>query len=109
MSEAGISKPKPQSQTVSKCAELMNDSQRNMFDKMDIQHNAQMGAIGEIKTEVTFMKGKMEGMPVINSQIRNGKKDWRDIIIRFIIAWAPALVFLAIIGLVVVLKSKGLL
>ncbi len=64
---------KPQSQSVSKCADLRQECRDAMFGKMDELHTEQMNELGDIKTDVAFMKGKAANAPVINSKPKNGK------------------------------------
>ena len=103
---------KPESQTVAKCSELREKQQKNLYEKMDNQHNTTMVAIGGLDKKMSFMEGAASAKPATNNEIKkngNGKRDWGDVFIRFLIAWGPFIAFLIIWGLISWLKSKNVM
>jgi len=113
---------KPESQSVRGCSELREKCQKEIFDKiddqrekmeskMDTQHQTVMGAIGNIDKKFAFMEGAASVKPRTNGikKNENGKRDWGDVAIRFIISWGPWILMLFGLGLISWLKSNGVL
>ena len=104
-------KVKPESQSIRDCSSLRENCQNKILGKMDKQHEIQMLAIEKINISIAYMKGQSDPkvLNATNSVKKNGKRDWIDIVIRMMIAWAPGLVILMILGIVALLKSKNYL
>jgi len=113
---------KPESQSVRGCSELREKCQKEVFNKiddqreklekkMDTQHNTVMGAIGDIDKKFAYMDGQASAKPRTNGikKNKNGKRDWGDVAIRFLIAWGPFFLLIMAYGLIQWLKSKGIM
>lgn len=110
MSETGG--VKPESQTVRGCSALRELCQKEIFKKMDSQHETQMKAITGVGKKIAFMEGVASTSRPRTNGIKkdeNGKRDWAGIIIQFIIAWGPWILMVFGLGLIAWLKSKGIL
>jgi len=106
--------PTPESQTVSKCADLRQNMQRDMFDKMDDQHLTQMTAMGEIKEGIAYRKGQEEakivGMVATSIEKNNGhdtKAGWKDVLVKLLIAFGPYILLFLFLGIYQWLKAQG--
>ena len=107
---------KPESQTLSQCTKI----QSGIFKKMDENHKEIMTEVGGIKVDIAFMKGEKQQadkiatappLPfVVSNSVTNdetGKIKWKEVIIQALIAWAPGLGILLVLGMIAILKSKG--
>ena len=111
-----------QSQNVGKCAELRETCQHAIFDKMDLQHSDQMTALGKIKEDIAYRKGREEHVmedilskfvkrngngtvPIVNQNFSNNS--FKEVAIKILISWGPWILFLLGLGIVTWLKSKG--
>lgn len=103
-------KVKPESQSISKCAELRQECRDSIFEKMDDHHTKQMDILGDIKQEIAFRKGQEDTRLkniVINSQKKNGNGKVKDNWIKFFITWGPPFIFIIILGFISWMKTKG--
>jgi len=102
---------KPESQTVGKCADLREDMQKKLYEKMDKQHGRQMDTLGEIKQEIAYRKGQEDARIKSIVTETNGKKEfnWKQFFSNAIITWGPPFLFIVIWGFISWLKSKGIL
>ena len=106
---------KPESQTLSQCTKI----QSGIFKKMDENHKEIMTEVGGIKVDIAFMKGEKQqadktatvpSAPIVTNAVskhENGKINWKEVIIQAMIAWAPGLGILLVLGMIAILKSKG--
>ena len=84
-----------QYQSISKCSELMGESQSKIFKKMDNLHTTQMTVLGEIKEQIAFQKGQ------------DSVKFWKSFWAKILLIAVPGFLFLAVLGGVHWLKIKG--
>jgi hypothetical protein len=120
--------PEEQPQTVSKCADIRDSMQRNIFKQMQDYHITQMSELGGIKEEIAFRKGQEEALvknAIAQYQKNNGNgnngngqkkevavstnetKSKKDIMIEILIHWGPSIIFLSALGALFLFKAKG--
>lgn len=107
---------KPEKQTVSKCSELRENMQGKIFERMQNLHDDQMTAIGGIKEEIAFRKGREEALvesALTKFQAKNNGNNptqsngTKDVLVKILINWGPWILLLLLLGIISIFRSKG--
>jgi positive regulator of sigma E activity len=84
-------------QTVSDCAALRAECQKEIFKKMDDHHGQQMLVLNDIQIKAAFNAGQQKAA--------NG---WKSMIGKAMMVWGVPLLFIIILGVVYYFQKKGL-
>ena len=108
-------KCKPESQNIKECSELRQECRNSIFEKIEDHQKILLNELGEIKKDLAYKEGYEEATAqniVINSNNEKNtaeKINWKATVLKMLIIWGGPILFLMILGLIALLKSKGLL
>jgi len=101
--------PPDQPQTLPRCAALRESCQREIFNKMDTQHNEVMGAIVDLEKKVAYDAGRGDALKPNSKPHTRTHKDGHSLLFQIIVAWSLPIAFLLILGIIAYLRMQGYL